>query len=205
MGLFAHYFRARIQDFAMGWMEELRPQALHGVEGRVLEVGFGTGLNLRHYPAGVDALAALDPLALGALDEKVAARVRRAPFPVERFALRADGALPFDDASFDSVVTTWTLCSIADADAALREMRRVLKPGGTYHFIEHGRSDEARVAHWQDRLDPLWTRIADGCHINRRHDEAVRAAGFELERLDRFRHRGPKILAEMYRGRAVAR
>lgn len=205
MSLFAHYFRARLQDCVMGWMEDLRPQALQDVGGRVLEVGFGTGLNLRHYPSTVESLAALDPLALGAMDEKVRERVERVGFPVERFSLRADGQLPFDDASFDSVVTTWTLCSIADAGAALREMRRVLRPGGQYFFIEHGRSDDRSVARWQDRLDPLWTRIADGCHINRRHDDAVRAAGFELPQLDRFRYRGPAILAEMYRGRAVAR
>jgi SAM-dependent methyltransferase len=198
--------RARLLDWGMRQMNDLRPEtvARADVAGDVLEIGFGTGLNLRFYPAGVRRLAAVDPRlprGLAALEE----RVRRARFPVERHALRADGDLPFDAASFDVVVTTWTLCSIPDPARALAEMRRVLRPGGRYLFVEHGRAPSERTARWQDRLDPAWSRVADGCHMNRSIDRLVREAGFALDELVRFRHRGPALLAHMYRGVALAR
>ena len=98
------------------------------------------------------------------------------------------------------MVTTWTLCSIPDAGAALAEMRRVLKPGGRYLFIEHGRAPIESTARWQDRLDPYWSRFADGCHMNRAIDALVEQAGFELASLARFRNKGPGVLAHMYRG-----
>jgi SAM-dependent methyltransferase len=98
------------------------------------------------------------------------------------------------------VVTTWTLCSIPDAAAALREMHRVLKPGGRYVFIEHGKAERASTARWQDRIDPLWAKITDGCHINRPMDRLVAGPGFELTSLDRFRGKGPGLVAQMYRG-----
>jgi len=121
---------------------------------------------------------------------------------VKRTALRADGELPFDAGRFDCVVTTWTLCSIPDPLAALAEMRRVLKPSGQYVFIEHGRSERASTARWQDRLNPLWRRLADGCNMNRRIEEIVEQGGFELLSLKRFRARGPSVLASMLRGEA---
>jgi ubiquinone/menaquinone biosynthesis C-methylase UbiE len=167
----------------------------------VLEVGFGTGLNLPHYGEGVRSLTGLDPMATDDL-EVVAERIGRAPFPVTRTALRADSALPFDSGRFDCVVTTWTLCSIPDPLAALAEMRRVLKPGGRYLFVEHGRSERAGTARWQDRLNPAWRRIADGCNMSRRIDELVAKSGFALRSLDRFRARGPSVLSSMYRGEA---
>jgi ubiquinone/menaquinone biosynthesis C-methylase UbiE len=185
----------------MSFMDDLRPATLERAEGAVLEVGFGTGLNLPHYHPGVKSLAALDPLE--GLEERISARIAAAPFPVERFALRADGRLPFEDARFDCVLTTWTLCSIPDAATALREMHRVLRPGGRYLFVEHGRSDHAPTARWQDRLNPAWRRFSDGCNINRSIDRLVSDAGLELLEVDRFRGRGPRILAEMYRGVAL--
>jgi len=195
--------KPRIQDWTMRLMDDLRPETIAGAHGEVLEVGFGTGLNLRFYDAGaVASLTGLDPLVtegLGLVDE----RVGRVPFPVKRTALRADGSLPFDAGRFDTVVTTWTLCSIPDAPAALAEMRRVLAPGGRYVFVEHGRAPHARTQRWQDRLNPLWNRIADGCNMNRPIDRLVEDAGFTLASLERFRGKGPGVLAHMYRGVAT--
>ncbi len=194
--------KPRFQDWAMRQMDDLRPETLARAQGDVLEVGFGTGLNLRHYGEGVRSLTGLDPMQTDQFGV-VAERIARAAFPVTRAALRADATLPFDAGRFDCVVTTWTLCSIPDPLAALTEMRRVLRAGGRYLFIEHGRSERDRTACWQDRLNPLWRRIADGCNMNRRIDEIVARGGFEMISLDRFRGRGPSVLASMYRGEAV--
>jgi len=198
------FLKPRLQDWMMGFMDEMRPETIGHAEGEVLEVGFGTGRNLRLYPAAVKSVTGLDPLVtegVAAVDERIA----RAPFPVIRTALPADGGLPFDAARFDCVVTTWTLCSIPDASAALREMHRVLKPGGRYVFIEHGKAQRESTARWQDRIDPLWARITDGCHINRPMDQIVANAGFEMTSLDRFRGKGPGLIAQMYRGVAARR
>ena len=191
----------RMMDWAMRGLDELREETLAEAGGEVLEIGFGTGLNLRHYGGGVERLSAVDPLT--ALEEKVAARIAAARFPVERFALPADGRLPFDDARFDTVTMTWTLCSIGDPVSALREMRRVLRPEGRLLFIEHGRSDDAKVARWQDRLNPVHRVVACGCNLNRRIDDLVREGGFWLPAAERFTHEGPRIFAEMYRGAAA--
>jgi ubiquinone/menaquinone biosynthesis C-methylase UbiE len=192
-----------MQDWAMQFMDDLRPETVERLSGEVLEVGFGTGLNLEHYPGAVTKLTGLDPLVTDAIGEKLRARIDAVPFPVERAQLRADGELPFENASFDCVMTTWTLCSIEDPEAALAEMRRVLRPGGHYVFVEHGRSDDARTAGWQERINPLWRRLADGCNIDRPIDRLVEGMGFELLEMNRFRHRGPSILAQMYRGVAT--
>jgi ubiquinone/menaquinone biosynthesis C-methylase UbiE len=167
----------------------------------VLEVGFGTGRNLAHYPPSVKSVAGLDPMP--SRWRRVAERMRRAPFPVEHHRLRADGRLPFDDERFDTIVTTWTLCSIERPVEALREMHRVLRPGGRYLFIEHGRSDDPGVARWQDRWDPIHRRIADGCHVNRKIDALVDESGFRIAGVDRFLGKGPRVVAELYRGTAV--
>lgn len=201
MGL-RDFLKPRIQDWTMQFMDEMRPDTVSAAEGEVLEVGFGTALNLRHYPAAVKSVTGIDPLvtdSLPAVDERVA----RASFPVTRTALPADGGLPFDAGRFDTVVTTWTLCSIPDPSAALAEMRRVLRPGGRYVFIEHGKAESEGLARWQDRLNPLWNRISDGCNINRTIDRLVIGGGFELASLDRFRAKGPGLFAQMYRGVAT--
>jgi len=195
--------RGRTLDWMMRQMNELRPETVEEAEADVLEVGFGTGLNLDFYPDKVSSLVGLDPnppQGLKALEERLA----RAPFPVERCALPADTELPFDAGRFDCVVSTWTLCSIPDADRALAEMRRVLRPGGRLLFIEHGRAPSPSTARWQDRLNPLWLRITGGCNMNRPIDRLVEDAGFELVGLERFRAKGPSLLAHMYRGEAKA-
>src|SRR5689334_3682075 len=143
-----------------------RRVTLAPLAGRVLEIGFGTGLNLRHYPETVTRLTILDPERM--LIERVARRIAAAPMPVEKLYLDASGRLPFGDDTFDGVATTFTLCTIPDVAAALREMRRVLKPTGLMAFLEHGQSDDRRIARWQDWLNPLQKFIACGCHLNRR-------------------------------------
>jgi SAM-dependent methyltransferase len=193
------FIKPRFQDLAMRQMNPLRSETIRDAEGEVLEVGFGTGLNLAYYGPGVKTLVGLDPLDVSDV-EVVQARIQGASFPIERQALRADGGLPFDAGRFDTIVTTWTLCSIADVGHALREMRRVLKSGGRYVFIEHGRADADGTARWQDRLNPLWNRMCDGCNINRKIDRIVEDGGFEMASLDRFQAKGPRLLGQMYRG-----
>ncbi len=172
--------------------------ATHGV---VLEIGFGTGLNVPHYPAAVTALHAADPAPL--LPERVASRTAPAPSPVFFTAVNAE-RLPYDDAMFDCAVSTFTLCTIPDPIAALREVRRVLKPAGRLLFLEHGRSDDPGVACWQDRLNPLQNIVGCGCHLNRRIDQLIIQAGFRLSQLDRYVLSGvPRIGGELYRGQAV--
>ena len=195
-------FKPLIQDFMMRQMDPLRGDTIDVAEGDVLEIGFGTALNVQYYGPSVKSLVGLDPMDVANV-ESVQKRIQSAAFPVERKALRADGGLPFDSGRFDTVVTTWTLCSIPDVADALREMRRVLKPGGRYVFIEHGRADRESTASWQDRINPLWSRVCDGCNINRKIDRLVEDGGFEMTRLDRFRASGPGIVAQMYRGVAT--
>ncbi len=199
---FRSRFKPWLQDLAMRQMNPLRVDTIQKAQGDVLEIGFGTALNLQFYGSDVKSLLGLDPMDVANV-ENVQRRIRSAKFPIERKALRADGVLPFDRARFDTVVTTWTLCSIPDVAKALREMRRVLKPGGQYLFIEHGRADDEGTARWQDRINPIWNRVCDGCNINRKIDRLVLDGGFELERMDRFRAKGPGIVAQMYRGVAT--
>jgi len=193
------FIKPRFQDLAMRQMNPLRVDTIREAEGEVLEVGFGTGLNLAYYGPAVKTLIGLDPLDVSDV-EAVRARIKDTDFPIERRTLRADGGLPFDAGRFDTIVTTWTLCSIPEVDRALREMRRVLKPNGRYIFIEHGRADADSTARWQDRVNPLWNRMCDGCNINRKIDRLVEEGGFEMKSLDRFRAKGPGIVAQMYRG-----
>lgn len=176
-----------------------RKRVVSGAEGRVLEIGVGSGLNLPLYPSGVQSLIGIDPSA------RLLAMARRHQCswstPVELVEASAEG-LPFDPASMDTVVTTWTLCSIPDAEHALGEMRRVLKPNGRLLFVEHGRAPESSVCVWQDRLTPFWKHLSGGCHLNRAVDELIAHAGFRFERLDMGYMPGPKTMTFMYEGSA---
>lgn len=177
----------------------LRRAALAAAAGRVLEVGVGTGLNLGCYPPAVERVVGIDPNA-GML---ALAAGRAAAHPVELRPGRAE-ALPFPEAAFDTVVTTWTLCSVEDPAAALVEIHRVLAPGGHFLFIEHGLSDRPRVARWQRRLTPLQRRVADNCHLDRHLPSLLAASP-----LASFRVEGahdpelPRVAGFLYRGEAV--
>ncbi|MCH6562212.1 MAG: class I SAM-dependent methyltransferase [Myxococcales bacterium] len=201
MGIYRKHIFPRVMDWAMHQLDELRPGTLARAHGEVLEIGFGTGLNLPHYPSSVRKLVALDPL--DALPARVEGRIARAPFPVERFTLSAEGGLPFEDGRFDCVTMTWTLCSIAQPLPALQEMRRVLRPDGQLLFIEHGLSEDPGVARWQRRLSPLHRRVTCGCNLDRPIDDLLRKAGFVLPEIKRFvLEQGPRIFTATYQGLA---
>jgi ubiquinone/menaquinone biosynthesis C-methylase UbiE len=180
----------------------LRERLVGEARGEVLEVGIGPGLNLPFYPRGVESLLGLDPsLELLAMARQHTAWVH---FPVKLLHGRAE-ELPLDDRSIDTVVMTWTLCSVAEPLRALAEIRRVLRPGGRLLFIEHGRAPEPAVGRWQDRLTPLWRRLAGGCHLNRPIVQLIGAAGLSLGEFDAgYLVKGPRIATYHYRGRARA-
>ncbi len=185
MGFYDRYVVPRINDkLASGPdADKFRVRVLSEARGNVLDVGFGTGLNAPHYPGSVERVVALEPNP-GA--EKLA-RKRIAAARVEIELVLASGeALPFEDASFDTVVTTLVLCSIPDVERASREIRRVLKPGGRYLFMEHGLADDASVQKWQQRLNGIQKVVAGGCHLNRPIRSIVEGAGFVLENVDQF-------------------
>lgn len=203
MGLYARYIFPRLMDGFMSRREfqRLRGDLLTSAEGEVLEIGLGTGLNLACYPQQVLRLRAVDPAPL--LPARVAKRSAAVSFPVEITHLSAE-RLPYDNHSFDCAVSTWTLCTIPDPVRALQEVRRVLKPTGRFLFLEHGRSDDARTAAWQDRLNPLQNVIGCGCNLNRRIDQLISKAGLYIMQLDRFVMEGvPRIGGELYRGVAT--
>lgn len=186
----------------MGRIMRLRESLIPRARGRVLEVGIGTGLNLPHYdPAKVTHICGLDPSsAMHRLGRQRAARCR---VPVESIVLSAE-RIAANDASFDTVVSTFTLCTIPDAVSALQEMRRVLKPGGELVFCEHGKAPDASVYRWQDRLTPLWKPLAGGCHLNRDIPALLIQGGFALRQVDASYLPGPKPMMFVYRGAAVA-
>ena len=182
-----------------GRLRPFRERVVGAAEGRVLELGAGSGLNLPLYGAGVREVLALEP---SAQLRRIAAR-RPAAVPTHWLDASAE-ALPLEDASVDTVVTTWTLCTIPDAERALAEAQRVLRPGGRLLFVEHGRAPEPSVARWQDRLDPYWGRIAGGCHLNRPIDRLIADAGFRLTALSSERSLpGPATHTFFYEGAAT--
>jgi ubiquinone/menaquinone biosynthesis C-methylase UbiE len=174
-----------------------RRQAVSAAEGRVLEIGIGSGLNLPLYGGVVSSVIGLEPSA--ELLRMARSRASAAAIPVALLDASAE-AIPLEASSVDTVVTTWTLCTIPDLSRALAEMRRVLKPGGALLFVEHGRAPEPGIARWQDRLDPLWSHIAGGCHLNRKMDDLLIQAGFRIDTLKNPRLPGPPTHTFLYQG-----
>jgi ubiquinone/menaquinone biosynthesis C-methylase UbiE len=202
VGWYTEHVLPRLTDRVLSGeqYEPMRAQATSGLDGLVVEVGFGSGLNVPHYPAGVERVLAVDPALVGR--RLAAERVAASPVPVEYIGLDGE-QLPLADASVDGVLTTWTLCSIPDVDGALEEIHRVLRPGGTLHFLEHGRSPDPEVARWQDRLTPIQRRLAGGCHLNRRIDELIAKSGLHVDRIENFYAGRPKSFTYMYAGVAT--
>lgn len=179
----------------------IRQRVCADLTGDVVEIGFGTGHNLPYLPATVRSLRAVEPAGLGV--ELAKERIAAAGVPVQVVGL--DGQdLPLEDESADSVLCTWSLCTIPDPEAAVREMRRVLRPGGRLHFVEHGRSPDDGVRRWQDRLNGIQQRMAGGCNLNRDIPAILQAGGMQVTDLETYYGKGePKPYGYLYEGRAV--
>jgi ubiquinone/menaquinone biosynthesis C-methylase UbiE len=179
-------------------MAHLRRQVLSEVDGEVLEIGFGTGLNLEHYPGHVRHLTTVDP-GVG-MSRLARQRINQSPIDVDLRVQTAEELL-FEDGRFDCVVSTWTLCSIREAQRAISEIGRVLRPGGRYFFLEHGLGEDPGVQRWQRRLTPLQRRVGDGCRLDVDIEALVRTGSFRDVRIQRFLLEGtPRIVGSMYRG-----
>lgn len=202
MGIYQDKVLPRVTHAVMGRREftPIRGRVSAALRGEVLEIGFGSGLNVPHYPAAVTRVRAVDPATAGR--RLAAKRVAASAVPVEYIGLSGQN-LPLEAASVDHVLMTWTLCTIPDDERALSEVYRVLRPGGSFHFVEHGRSPDARVARWQDRLTPWQRRLAGGCHLNRPIDLLVADSGLDLTRMENYYAKGPKPFGYMFEGRAT--
>jgi ubiquinone/menaquinone biosynthesis C-methylase UbiE len=199
MNLYERYVLPRLIDLAMRntASQRERARAIPRAAGTVLEVGIGSGLNLPFYGRAVERLYGVDPRPeLWALGRN---RIERAPCPVE-FIQRSAEQIPLGDESIDTVVMTWTLCSIPDAGRALLEMKRVLRREGQLIFIEHGLAPDPRIVAWQNRLNPVWRRVAGGCNLNRKIDGLLLDAGFEITESEQGYGTGPRPMAYLYRG-----
>ncbi|MEU7767091.1 class I SAM-dependent methyltransferase [Nocardia sp. NPDC049190] len=204
MGIYAEQVVPRIVNIACGTRanDPLRARVCAGLYGRVVEIGFGSGLNVPFYPTAVGSVSAVEPADLG---WKLAHdRIAAASVPIERAG--TDGrSLPLGDSSFDSALSTWTMCTIPDIATALAEVRRVLVPGGTLHFVEHGRAPDHRVRRWQNRLNPVQKTLCGGCHLNRDIRGLLTTAGFEIRTAESFYGEdAPRIFGAQTIGVAVS-
>jgi ubiquinone/menaquinone biosynthesis C-methylase UbiE len=178
----------------------IRARVAAGLNGDALEVGFGSGLNVAHYPPTIRRVRAVDPDTVGRT--LAAKRLAAAHVPVEFVGL--DGqSLPVDSDSVDTVLSTWTLCTIPEPQRALAEIKRVLKNGGSFHFAEHGRSPDESLARWQDRLTPIQRRIAGGCHLNRPIQMLIEESGLQLAKIETYFVAGPRVIGYTYEGVAT--
>jgi ubiquinone/menaquinone biosynthesis C-methylase UbiE len=201
MGFYDGWLFPRVLDLVMQQkqMVPFRERIGKAASGRMLDIGIGSGLNLPFYGQRADHVCGVDPSA--ELLQFAQERADKAAVPVE--LLRGSGeALPLDDHSFDTVVMTFTLCTVNDAARTLAELRRVLKPGGVLLFAEHGRVPDVSVARWRDRLTPVWSRIAGGCHLNRKPDDLLQSAGFRIESLENSYLKAPRAMGYIYSGSA---
>lgn len=203
MGFYREQVVPRIVEKACGGaaMTPLRDRVCEGLSGDIVEIGFGSGSNVTSYPPEVTRVLAVEPSTVGR--GLGADRIAASAVPIEFIALHGE-ALPLADASCDGALCTFTLCTIPGVEAALAELRRVLRPGAPFHFLEHGSAPDPSVRIWQQRLEPMQKRLADGCHLTRDPVELVRRAGFRLDTFESFYARGPKPWVYFTLGRATA-
>lgn len=199
MGIYSQYISPRLMNLFMSVKQipPYRVELLQHVQGKVLEVGFGSGLNLAYYPAHIQEIYTVD--VNEGMRDLANKNITRSPIHVNFHILNAE-KLPFSNASFDTVVSTWSLCSIANVSQALAEIYRVLKPEGQFLFVEHGLSDELNVQKWQHRLTPIQKLIADGCHLDRNIEALIAEAGFRFTQLRKEYAGSPKIASYFYIG-----
>ncbi|MDZ4873425.1 MAG: 2-methoxy-6-polyprenyl-1,4-benzoquinol methylase, mitochondrial [Chroococcidiopsis cubana SAG 39.79] len=200
------FYSQRILPYLLDWslsdptMAQYRREVLANVTGEVLEIGFGTGLNLSYYPESIDKLVAID--ANPGVHNLARKRIQKSHITVDNRVLNGEN-LPMADNTFDSVVSTWTLCSITKVEQALQEIYRVLKPGGKFFFVEHGLSNEPQVQVWQNRLNPIQKVIGDGCHLNRNIRQLIEKRFDTVTLKEFYAEKTPKFVGYLYQGVAT--
>jgi ubiquinone/menaquinone biosynthesis C-methylase UbiE len=202
MSIYADKVLPRLQDKVMNrrGVREIRSRVCAGLIGKVVEIGFGTGLNVRYYSPEVTMVFAIEPSRV--CMQLAQPRISASGTPVELAGLTGEH-LDLASEEFDAVLSTWTLCSIPDLASALQEIRRILKPQGTFHFVEHGNAPDARVVRWQQRLEPMNKKLAGGCHLTRKIPEAIERVGFRIDHLDTYYLKGePRPYGYTFEGRA---